>query len=144
MRLANQATQGDGTREEHLLMAIEKYDGPFLNGYYSDWCERSRTDLELKFHTALMTLAEYHSARADFLTSVELLGKVVESDPYNEEAQYRLIENYIEANEPLTALQTWRTYAGICRKELGIQLPQRFVHIHQTILRHLPPRPEVA
>jgi len=142
LRLATQAT--DGTREEHLQIAVEIYDGPFLNGYYSEWCERSRTDLELKFHTALMTLAEYHSARGEFLISVDLLAKVVESDPYNEEAQYRLVENYIEANQPLTALQNLRTYAEVCREELGIQLPQRFVHIHQSILNHLHPRTDVA
>ena len=142
LRLAIQAT--DGTREEHLLTAVEMYGGPFLSGYYSDWCERSRTELELKFHTALMTLAEYHSARAEFLRSVELLSKVVESDPYNEEAQYRLIENYIEANEPLTALQTLRTFAGVCREDLGIQLPPRFVHIHQRILSHAPPTIDIV
>ena len=142
LRQASQAA--DGTREEHLQYAVDMYHGPFLSGCYSDWCERSRIDLELKFHTALMALAEYHSARADFLSSVELLGKVVASDPYNEEAQIRLVESYIEANEPLIALQTWRTYAGVCREELGIQLPKRFVDIHQRIINHLRPIPGSA
>ena len=144
LRLATQARQEVAAREEHLVKAIELYEGPFLNGVYSEWCQSFRTDLELKFHTALMNLAEYHSARGDFLQSAELLAKVIESDPYNEEAYYRLVGAYIEANEPLTAFENLRKFARLCREELGIQLPQRFGHHHDMILSRVPRRPDTV
>lgn len=141
LRLATEAGRSSGERTEHLRNAIALYDGPFLNGFYSEWCQRLRTDLELKFHEALMNLAEYHALRGDFFQSAELLEKVVESDPYNDEAQFRLVENMIAANEPLAALQRLRGYAKLCREELGQQLPQRFAHCHNRILNHLPRSP---
>ena len=137
LTLATGEKQGKEDRQEHLQKAIELYDGPFLNGFYSEWCQRLRTDLELKYHTALMNLAEYHTAMSKFLESADLLGKVVESDPYHEEAQFRLIDSYIEANEPLVALQHLRKYIKVCREELGVQLPPRFTLCHDKILSHL-------
>ena len=88
-----------------------------------------------------MNLADYQAAKGNFLQSAELLEKVVQSDPYNEVAQYGLIENYLKANEPLLALQHFRKYAMICREELGVQLPQRFAHCHDRILSDLPRNP---
>jgi two-component SAPR family response regulator len=136
LRLATEAHQINGEQAEHLQNAIALYNGPFLNGFYSEWCQRLWTEHELKFHTALMKLAEYHAARADFSRSAELLGKVVESDNFNEEAQYRLVETYIEANEPLVALQHLRSYARLCREELGVPLPQRFANFYHRIPSH--------
>jgi DNA-binding SARP family transcriptional activator len=72
------------------------------------------------------------------------LEKVVEADPYNEEAQYRLVEELIAAKAPLAALQHLRRYAKLCLEELGIQLPQRFSHCHDRILNHLPRSPAPA
>jgi len=138
LRLATLAGQGSAQRESHLVMALELYDGPFLSGYYSEWCSNLRTALELKFHTILINLAEFHSARGDFLQSTELLRRVVESDPYNEEAYYRLVGAYFAANEPLIALQHLRTYARVCREELGVQLPERFTQYRNIIISRLP------
>jgi len=141
LRLSAGRPHDNYARAEHLQKAIELYDGPFLNGFYSDWCDSYRADLEMKYHTALMNLADYHTRRADFPQSAELLTKVVQSDPYNEEAQYRLIETYIAANEQLVALQHLRTFARICREELGIQLPQRFAECRDRILSRFPRGP---
>ena len=117
------------------------YDGPFLDGLYSEWCNEFRNELELKFHTALIGLAEYHTSRDEYLQAVELLGKVVKADPYNEEAYLRLIESYIGANEPLMALQHWKTYAKLCREELGAQISERFSLCHRRIVEMLPRTP---
>jgi two-component SAPR family response regulator len=137
LRLASEADRSNGNRAEHLRNAITLYDGPFLNGFYSEWCQRLRNDLEMKFHTALMDLAEYHAIRGDHLQSAELLDKLLKSDPYNEEAQCRIVENYIDADEPLIALQHLKGYARVCREELGIELPPRFGNCLGQILSRL-------
>ena len=120
LTLATRAKQGSGSRENHLQKAIQLYDGQFLSGFYSEWCRDLRTDLELKYHSTLMGLAEYHVVRGRFLEAADLIEKVVSSDPYNEEAQYRLVDSLINANEPLIALQHLRKYIKVCREELGV------------------------
>ena len=138
LKLANDPGQGHEAQEAHLYDAIGYYQGPFLNGFYSEWCQELRTELEFKYHAALMTLASYHASRGKFHEAVELLGKVVAADPYNEEAQYQLIESYIKGNQPFIALQQLRRYAKLCLEELGVDLPQRFLHYHRRILRIIP------
>ena len=144
LTLATRATQGSGSREDHLQKAVQLYDGQFLSGFYSEWCQDLRTDLELKYHSALMGLAEYHVVRGRFLEAADLIEKVVSADPYNEEAQYRLVDSLINANEPLIALQHLRKYTKVCREELGVQLPPRFSQHQERIFSHLPRTPATA
>jgi ATP/maltotriose-dependent transcriptional regulator MalT/DNA-binding SARP family transcriptional activator len=133
LRLGSRNGSNQG-REEQLLKAIEFYQGTFLNGFHSEWCHRLRTDLELKYHTALMTLASYHISRGNSPQAAELLERVVELDSFNEEAQLQLINCYLQAKDPFLALQHLRKYAKISREELGADLPARFADCHRSIM----------
>lgn len=121
-------------QEEYLLKALDLYQGPFLNGFYSEWCQILRTDLELKYHTALLTLASHRAAKGNFLQSAELLEKVITADPFNEEAQYQLIESYLMAKEPFVALERLRAYAKLSRDELGADLSRTFIDVQNRII----------
>jgi LuxR family maltose regulon positive regulatory protein len=125
-------------RKEHLTKAVNLYNGPFLAASYSEWCEELRNDLEMKYHAALMNLASYHMNRGDFPRAIELLEEVIASDPYNEEAYYQYIQNYLKSDEPYVALQHLRKYARISVEELGTDLPTRFLECHNRILQLLP------
>lgn len=125
-------------REKFLWHAVELHDGPFLGEFYSEWCEDLRTDLEMKYHAALMSLASYQTTAGNYHRAVELLEKVIESDPYNEEAQYQRIQSYVNCNEPFLALQQLRKFAKISVEELGGDLPARFFDCHKTIIELLP------
>jgi DNA-binding SARP family transcriptional activator len=85
-----------------------------------------------------MNLAGYYASRGDYLRAVELLEQVVKEDSYNEEAQYQLIEGYLNADEPFTALQQLRNYSRICLEELGDDLSPRLVECHHRILKAVP------
>jgi LuxR family maltose regulon positive regulatory protein len=122
-------------RGGYLSKAVELYQGPFLNGFNSEWCHDLRLDLELRYHTALMNLAGYYASRKNYLRAVELLEKVVKEDPYDEEAQYQIIDGYLNANEPFAALHQLRRYSRICLEELGDDLSSRFVECHKRILK---------
>lgn len=138
LKLAAVAELGDEAREQHLRKAVSLYGGAFLNGLYSEWCQGLRSELELKYHTALMSLASYRAIKGDFPQAVELLEKVVAADPYNEEAHYQLIESFLKGGQPLAALQQLRGYARISLEELGAQLPPRFVDSHRRVLSLIP------
>lgn len=137
----NQAVDPENSRadqEAHLKKAIDCYKGPFLHGFYSEWCQELRNELELKFHAALMTLASYYTTRGKFQDAAGLLARVVAADPYNEEAQYQLIECYIDSSQPFAALQQLRRYARLCLEELGVDLPKRMLHCHERIQSLIP------
>ena len=138
LKLGSGDEAGGQPREVRLAQAVETYSGPFLNGFYSEWCEDLRTDLELKYLTALMSLASYRSDKGDFVQAVEMLEKVVQMDPYNEEAYYQLIENYLKCIEPFAALQQLRKYSRITQEELGTNLPKRFLDSYKRIVQLIP------
>ena len=130
--------QSDEAREQHLEEAILLYQGPFLNGVYSDWCQVFRDDLEIKFHTTLIKLAAYQAGKKNFRRGSELLETVVSADPYNEEAQYQRIVYLLDSGEVVAALQQLRKYAKLCLEELGAALSPRFNECHKRITTLLP------
>ena len=138
IKLAADCTQSDQAREGHLKEVIELYQGPYLSGFSSEWCQELRADLELKYHAALMSLASSHACRGDFPGASALLEKVVAADPYHEEAQYQLISSYLAANEPFAALEQLRKYTKISLEELGANLPLGFADCHRRILALMP------
>lgn len=125
-------------RQQYLLQAVELHEGPFLGGYDSEWCDELRSDLEARYHAALMHLSSYQAAGGNFQQAVELLEKVIEADPYNEEAQYQCIQNYVNCEEPYIALQKLRKFAKLSVEELGCNLPPRFFECHKRITQLLP------
>jgi len=138
--LAADPNQREEAREQHLEQAIALYNGPFLSGIYSDWCQELRTDLEIKYHAALMDLATYHTGKKNHRIAARLLETVITTDPYNEQAQYQLLLIFLENKEIGAALQQLRKYAKLCREEMGTDLPPRFIQCHKRIISLLPPQ----
>ena len=136
--LAADPNQRDEARERHLEKAIALYDGPFLNGVYSEWCQVIRTDLEIKYHIALMDLATFRARNKDYGSAARLLETVVTTDPYNEDARYQLIANFLEAGETVAASQQLRKYAKLCQEEMGTGLSPRFIQCYKRIITLLP------
>ncbi len=133
LRHLNQAadlSQSDEARERHLEEAVALYHGPFLSGIDSEWCQVLSANLAIKHHTALINLARYRTCRMDFAGAASLLESVVTTDPYNEEAQFQLIANSLEAGETASALQQLRYYAKLCMEDMGADLPPRFLQMH--------------
>ena len=133
VKLASERAEGKNPRAESLNEAIHLYEGPFLDGVSSDWCQGIRSDLELKHHGALMQLASSYASNGDYLGATGLLEKVVAADPYHDEAQYRLVSGYLDANEPFAALERLRKYTKVSLDELGASLPLRFEECHRRI-----------
>ena len=134
VNLASENGQGKNPRAESLNEAIHLYEGPFLDGVSSDWCQDIRSDLELKHHGALMRLASSYASNGDYLGAAGLLENLVAADSYHhEEAQYQLVNSYLDANEPFVALERLRKYSKVSLDELGSNLPPRFEECHRRI-----------
>ena len=125
--------KGQKPRAECLLEAINLYEGPFLDGISSDWCQDIRSDLEIKHHGALMQLAACYASDGDYAGATGMLESIVAEDPYHEEAQYQLVNSYLDANEPFVALERLRKYTKVSLEELGTSLPLRFEDCQRRI-----------
>lgn len=133
LKFAGAPEIGRAERKQYLMKAVELHAGPFLGGYDSEWCDALRSDVEAKFHAAMMNLAAYETADGNFRQAIELLEKVIASDPWDEEAQYQRIQNYIKCDDPFLALQQLREFAKRSVEELGCNLAPRFLECHQRI-----------
>ena len=125
--------KGEKARADCLVEAINLYEGPFLDGISSDWCQDIRSDLEIKHHGALMQLAASYASDGDYAGATRLLETIVAEDPYHEEAQYQLVNSYLDANEPFVALERLRKYTKVSLEELGASLPLRFEDCQRRI-----------
>ncbi len=97
-------------RIEGLEKALEIYKGPFLNESYAEWCQPFQRELDAKFKTALQTLADHHIALHDYPRAISVLLKAVSSDPYDEVANYGLIQAYDLAGDIHSARQRREAY----------------------------------
>lgn len=138
--LASSPGQSDESRQSHLLEAIALYQGSFLSGINSEWCQLLRISLEMKYHSALVNLAAFHARHRNFRQAARLLETVVATDPYNEDAQYQLIASLFESGEAGTASRHLYTYARLCREEMGVDPPLRFTQFGGRLLRFEPSR----
>jgi two-component SAPR family response regulator len=139
LKLAGAREVGREERQQHLSKAVALHAGPFLGEYDNEWCDELRSEVEAKYQAALMNLAACQTASGNFRQAIELLEEVIASDPWDEEAQYQCIQNYIYCEDPYLALQQLRRFARLSAKELGRNLPPRFFECHQRI-QHLMPK----
>ena len=80
----------------------------------------------MKFRTTLQTLADHYIALHDYPRAISVLLKAVSSDPYDELANYRLIQAYDLAGDIHSARQRREVYYKLVREDLGEDLPKRF------------------
>ena len=124
------ARSGDaGAREA----AIALYAGDFLTDDYDDWAIAERERLAADYERLL---AATLSASSD----AELAHRLLERDPYNEDAYVALIEAQLEAKRPFAALGLVERYHRALR-DLGAVpsdgFTRRYAHI-ETLVRPAP------
>jgi two-component SAPR family response regulator len=64
---------------------LDLYRGPYLEGYYADWAEGTRTRLAMEAGQLLLGLAEHARAEGHLESALEFAGRLVEVDPYHSE-----------------------------------------------------------
>lgn len=129
---AEELPKGTERRAAQLQRAIDLYKGSFLEDFYSEWCETVRRDLENQYLRALASLAGYRAARGQYAMSIELLEKCLAIDSYRDDLQYELMNCYLLAGKLGDVIHCYRRYAGLLKKELGVEPPQR---IRQLLLK---------
>lgn len=119
LREAEQHPKDSPERENALRSAIELYKGPFLNDIDSEWCATQRTDMELKFWTAVEGLADGYEAKGELQQSIAVLEQALEVDELQEEVYYRIMDLYLQLGDNTSATRMYKR----CMSVFGETVP---------------------
>ena len=81
----------------------------------------------------LTTLAAAYTERGEYKRSADLCQRILGEDEYNEAAWYRLMSNYVLADQTEAAQFCYRKYAEIVSEGLGEEGAPDFDEICQQI-----------
>jgi two-component SAPR family response regulator/Flp pilus assembly protein TadD len=132
---AQSLPQGSDIRADKLSQAVALYKGPFLEDFYSEWCESLRRNLEEKYLRALSDLNTYYTAKGRYEAVINLLEKSLEIDPYQDEVWYQLINSYLMMGDQLSATRCYRRYAELLKRELGVEVPPKISYLYRQITK---------
>jgi LuxR family maltose regulon positive regulatory protein len=104
--------------------ALSRHSGPFAGEFYSEWVETLRWQLEEQHMSLLTALAGAYTKRGDYKRSAELSQLILSEDEYNEAAWYRLMTNYVLADQMEAASFCYRKYADIVSEGVEDDVPE--------------------
>jgi DNA-binding SARP family transcriptional activator/Tfp pilus assembly protein PilF len=104
--------------------AARLYAGPFLKGIHlvdqrawESWVDGRRTSYARDFRRACRDWLESKRATGDLAGALEAAQRWVAPDPFDDEAQHRLIETLVESGERTEAIRQYETFARLLEPE---------------------------
>lgn len=110
---------GSDERIAALSKACALYGGPFLDGSYSDWCISVRNDLEARYPSALVEVADHLQSEGKFRETITWYEQAIEVDPLSEAAYEGLIRASIALRDQPMARHYYSRYRSTLHRELG-------------------------
>lgn len=102
---------------KHMERAESLYKGQFAPEFYSEWAETLRWQLEEQHMSLLGSLSAAYTEAGEFKKSADICQKIVELDEFNEAAWYRLMSNYIQAQQTEAAKYCYNRYVKIVAED---------------------------
>jgi DNA-binding SARP family transcriptional activator/tetratricopeptide (TPR) repeat protein len=119
--------------------AVQLYHGPFLSGFFLSnckgfevWVERQRAQLERAHRRARRDCVNELLAAKRMPAAIEVARRWVELDPYEDEANHRLIELLVLNGDRTEALREFGAYAQRLH-ELSIEPLENTRHLINTL-----------
>lgn len=123
------------------------YAGPFLNGVnlidvkgWEAWVDGRRSFYGREFRRACREWLEARRAVGDLAGAVEAAQRWVAPDPFDDEAQHRLIEALASAGERADAIRQFETYARLLEPD-GLRPLDQTVELIERVRSASPPWP---
>ncbi len=110
-----------------LADAVEVYAGDLLDSIYEDWLIPQRERLRLLYIDSLNALVEQHRSRRDFKTAVAYTQRVLQADPWREDAIRRLMMLRFDVGDRSGALAEYLQFSRRLRNEMDLEpMPETF------------------
>ena len=126
-------TEDDPSYVDRLRKAIDLYCGPFAPTIESEWAEARRRSLEQGFLEVAAKLADRLLQREDYAEAGHACRRLLEYDPYNEAASYKLIKARAALGDYEAALHTYRRYREMLETDLGEKPGQAIVQLYSEV-----------
>ena len=117
---------GSESQASLLDEAIKLYRGDFLVGFYADWIDRLRLELEAGYSRSLARLSEFHAARGDYEAAVGQLDKLLAIDFSDVDAHKRIITLLLRSGNRVEAHRRHNAYLKLMGSDLGPELSGNF------------------
>jgi DNA-binding SARP family transcriptional activator/tetratricopeptide (TPR) repeat protein len=123
-----------------LQSAVDLYRGSFLEGFslkdcpaFDDWVLLTRERLQRQTLAALQRLAAYYEQRGEVGLAVGYTRRQVELEPWQEEAQRRLIRLLALSGQRSAALAQYEACCRHLRAELGVEPERETTALYERI-----------
>ena len=120
--------------------AIELYRGDFLQGFtlrdapaFDDWAVLQRERFHTRAENALLALSDHGSVRGDFALAITYATRLLELDPWREEAHHRLMWLYVRTGQRSAALAQYQSCRRTLDRELGVEPTAETTALYERI-----------
>jgi len=124
----------------HLEEAVDLYRGEFLAGLtlpdadeFENWRQARQEWFRAQVMRALMQLAMHYERRRDFGVAQQFAQRLVEMEPWDEDAQRRLIRLYAQDNQRVAAVQQFETVRRLLMQQFDAQPAPETLQLVQEI-----------
>jgi DNA-binding SARP family transcriptional activator len=133
-------TRIDTAQLESLEGAVALYRGSFLNGFsvsnsapFEEWVLLKREQINRRVMVILSNLAAYYEQQGEYEKAQTHARKMVELEPWNEEAHQRLIHLLALGGQRSAALAQYEACRRDLAKELGVEPSQETTALYEAI-----------
>ncbi|HSF80558.1 MAG TPA: BTAD domain-containing putative transcriptional regulator [Anaerolineales bacterium] len=133
-------TEIDSAQLEQFESAIALYKGPFLNGFsvsdstpFEEWALLKREQINRRVREVLFRLATFYEQYGKFDQAEMYTRKLVELEPWNEEAHQQLMRLLAMSGKRSAALVQYEACCRLLEKELGVEPSQETTHLYAAI-----------
>ncbi|MGB8518776.1 MAG: AAA family ATPase, partial [Candidatus Tumulicola sp.] len=117
-----------------LESAVDRY-AELLPGSYDDWAVAAREQFHRAYVSAVWELALQARSRRDSATAERYLRKILDDDPWREDALRALMAAYCDAGDRSSALQACMQFERELQREMGVSLMPETIALRRAIER---------
>jgi two-component SAPR family response regulator len=130
---ARAMAEDDPSYVDALRAAIDLYRGPFAPNLEGEWSDACRLRLEERFLEVAAKLADRLLRQGDHAGAAQACQRLLEYDPYNEAASYKLMTAYAASGDHEAALHVYRHYREVLETDLGEKPGQAIEQLYSEV-----------
>ncbi|WP_159886980.1 BTAD domain-containing putative transcriptional regulator [Paenibacillus puerhi] len=113
--------------------AVQSYRGPLFAGKSYTWCEPYRERLQRTFATLAKQLAEEYALAGKRQAELDVLHRLTEAVPYDEDGQERLLKAYVRNDDRAAFLLHYRKVVHILHEAFGLEPGEGIRRLYEQV-----------
>ncbi len=130
---ARRMAEDDPSYVDTLREAIDLYGGPFAPNLEGEWADARRLRFEQAFLEVAAKLADTLPRQGDHAGAAQVCQRLLEYDPYNEAAFYKLMKAHAASGDYEAVLRAYRGYSEVMEQDLGEKPGQAIVQLYSEV-----------